>query len=421
MTNFCTESFDFTHLSKRNLRYARRLVVHVANGASFVALDMPLEEMHQAANVLYLHRHRATKKCYLGITVQPAANRWFSGIAYRNNRRFGPALKKHGWEGFESFILAFGDERDALNRAEVAAIAAAGGHKSKHTYNLSPGGDTVAENDKPIVGVNLTTGEQRDFKSGSEAARQLGMHNSDMPMAIARGERVSVRGWWFRFAEDIESKPPESWGEALRVRSVRLRQAKNVVGLNLESGETQVFPSTGAAAAAVGAHQSQVSAVINGHAISAAGWWFKLEDDERNPPEIYGQKAGRLMRDKKVYARHLTTGVCREFRNCTVADTELNLYMGAAAAVSAGARTSAGGWWFTFEEKSSPPRAYGAALVATARSKAVIAIEVATGSETRFESAKAAAAALSMSRAAISFVISGKLQTAKGYKFRLDD
>lgn len=414
------EPIDFTHLSERNRGHARRLVVTVANGASFVALEMSKEDMHRAANVLYLHRHRDSKKCYVGITVQEAASRWFSGTAYKQNRRFGPALKKHGWDAFESFVLAFGENRDDLNRAEVAAIAAAGGHKSKYTYNLSPGGDMVAENDKPIVGVNLTTGEQREFKSGSDASRQLGMTNTDMPMAVARGEIISGHGWWFRFADDASATPPAIWGEALRLAALRLKRSIAVVGLNLQTGETRLFPSAVAAAEAVGTNSSQVSEVAYGRDYSAAGWWFKFEGDDRNPPEFYGQKTGRLLRDKKVYARNLTTGVSREFRNCTVADTDLNLHMGAAAAVSAGARTSAGGWWFTFDENAAKPRIYGGALVAKARSKAVVAIEVATGKETRFDSAKAAAAALSMSRASISYVISGKLHIVKGYKFRFD-
>jgi hypothetical protein len=239
-------------------------------------------------------------------------------------------------------------------------------------------------------------------------------------MAVARGEIASGHGWWFRFADDDLAKPPEIWGEALRLVALRLKRSIAVEGLNLKTGEKRLFPSTIAAAEAVGTNPSQVSEVAYGRDYSANGWWFKFEGDNRNPPEIYGQKAGRLIRDKKVYARNLTTGECREFRNCTVADTDLNLHMGAAAAVSAGSRSSAGGWWFSLDEDAVAPRIYGPELVAKARSKAVIAIEVSTGKETRFDSAKAAAETLSMSRSSISFVISGKLHIVKGYKFRFD-
>ena len=150
---------DFTHISKKNLGLQTRLIT-VANGAIFKVLDLNQGDVDIADNVIYMHVNKLNSKCYIGITVQRAKQRWTSGIAYKNNRRFGSALKKHGWNNFDSYILAFGDNRESLNAAEILAIAAAGGHKSDHTYNLSPGGDMVAENDIPLVGVHLETGEE---------------------------------------------------------------------------------------------------------------------------------------------------------------------------------------------------------------------------------------------------------------------
>jgi hypothetical protein len=392
--------------------------VTVANGAVFVALKLPEETKVKASNIIYLHVHRESRKCYIGITVQAAGKRWFNGIAYRNNRRFGLALKKHGWDAFDSFVLAFGDDRDGLNQAEVEAIAAAGGHKSKFSYNLSPGGDMVAENDKPIVGVFLATGEERLFKSGSDAARQLGMKNVDMPMAVARGDRTSVDDWWFRFEDDVSGIPPESWGEVLRVDAVRRKQGKKVLAISYATGEQRTFSTLTEAGAALGVEKSAVSMVARGEDFSAKGWWFKFEGDPRPMPSIHGQKAGRMKRDKKVYATNLNTGERREFRNCTDADTKIGIYKGAAASVASGERTSAAGWCFSYDKSLSPPTEFKGALVAKARAKAVVAIDLATGQELQFDSAKAAAEALGMSRAAISCVISGKLKRAKGYKFR---
>jgi hypothetical protein len=412
-----TAPVDFTHLSKRNNIFPR-VSVPVANGAEFVALGLTEAELHQSTNVLYLHVHRESRKCYVGITVQEAAKRWFSGSAYKQNQRFGPAVTKHGWSAFDSYVLAFAEDREVLNSAEVAAIAAAGGHKSRYTYNLSPGGDMVAENDKPIVGVFLETGKVQKFKSGSDAARRLGMKSTDMPMAVARGELSSGNGWWFRFEDDLTAQPPAVWGDDLRLSALRGILGKAVVAINLDTAEERTFPTTASAAEAVGIHQSQVSEIARGNDLSAKGWWFKFEGDTRPPPAIHGQKAGRLLRDKVVYAVNLQTGQRHQFRNCTVADSELGVYAGAAAAVALGARTSAAGWWFTYDPDGVAPTEYKGALVAKARSKAVIATELATGAETTFSSAKEAAAALSMSRATISFNISGKLNSAKGFSFR---
>ena len=289
---------------------------------------------------------------------------------------------------------------------------------SRLRASSKPGAIQVAENDKPIVGVYLPTLETRSFKSGSDAARQLGMKNTDMPMGVARGDRSSVADWWFRFADDLDSKPPEAWGDGLRVAQVRRVQAKSVIALNLITKEERQFPSTGEAGRVLGIEQSQVVQILKGDGYSAKDWWFRYEGDDRSAPEIYGVAAIRAARDKKIFAVHLKTGERREFRNCTVADNELNIYKGAAAMVASGERTSAADWWFTYDPKQEPPTVFKGALVAIARSKAVIATDIATGHKCFFQNAKAASEKLGISRSMISMVIKGKRTSAKGYVFR---
>lgn len=409
---------EFAHLSKRNEIYPKK-TVRVANGAEFVYLDIPHQDKLNAANVLYLHLNREALKCYIGITIMRAGDRWGGGVPYRNNRRFGNAIKNHGWESFDSYILAFAEDREALNAAEVLAIAAAGGHKSKFTYNLSPGGDQVAENDKPIVGVYLPTGEARYFKSGADAARKLGLGGVDYPMNVARGEMFSVKDWWFRFEDDTTSKPPELWGEALRLQKMRELNSKPLVAINYKTGKVRHFSTQQIAADDLGVNQSEVCAVASGNSHSAGGWWFRYEeDDSRLMPTSFGTLATRQKRDRKVYAVYLKTGERQEFRNCTVADHDLAIHIGAAASVASGERISAHDWWFTYDPNQIPPKVYKGDLVAIARSKAVIAEKLVDGSLLRFDSAKAAAEALSMSRSMICMVIKGKRRSAKGYTFR---
>ena len=408
---------DFTHLSSRNTLY-KKVKFTVANGAEFEALALTKEEKNTASNVLYLHLNRETKQCYIGITEQEAGKRWFSGIAYTNNRRFGNAIRKYGWDKFDSYILAFAEDRDALNQAEVEAITRAGGHKSKFTYNLSPGGDMVAENDKPIVGVLLETGETRSFKSGSAAARLLGMKNTDMPMAVARGERSSVQGWWFRLEEDIHKEPPKVWGDELRVQAVRAVQSKNIIAIHYETKEERQYATLEDAATDLGVTKGLISMVARGDSSSANGWWLKYEGSKRTMPKSYGSALRREKRDETVYAFNLESGERREFRNCTVADTNLNIYKGAAASVASKERASAAGWWFSLDKNENPPTKFKGALVAEARSKPIIAIELATGKETRFSSAKEAEQSLKVHRSTISNIIKGKAKPSKGYTFK---
>ena len=408
---------DLTYISEQNESHRKQRVL-VANGTTFIALRLANDVKVTSTNIIYLHVHRTFRKCYVGITQQEAGKRWFNGIAYKNNRRFGHALRKYGWDAFDSYVLAFGKDRESLNQAEILAIRSAGGHKSRFTYNLSPGGELVAENDKPLVGVCLATGEKRDFKSGASAARSLKMKNVDMPMAVARGERHSVAGWWFRFKDDLNLKPPQIWGEALRLKVMKEVQGKAVIAINHITNEQLRFSTTAEAAQILGVHQTAVSQIARGKVTSAGGWWFKFEGDSRQKPAVFGKDLTRQKRDVTIYATNLITGEKRSFRNCTVADNELLIYAGGASAVATGQRVSASNWWFSYDEKSIPPSEFKGALVAKARSKPVVATELNTGFEHRFDSAKAASLALNISRAAISKSISGQLSLVKGYKFR---
>lgn len=410
---------DLTNISKKNLGYKTKFI-SVSNGMMFKVLDLNADEVSVAENVIYMHVNNLNSKCYIGITVQRAKQRWASGIAYKNNRRFGSALNKHGWKNFSSYILAFGDDRDSLNNAEKLAIAAAGGHKSDYTYNLSPGGDLIAENDIPLIGINLKTKEQISFKSGADAARKLKMKNPDMPMAVVRKERTSVAGWWFRAAEDINETPPENWGEDYRISQVKALQGKPVVAINYETREVRKFNTAPEAAEFLNVTPSLISTVARGEGLSANGWWVKFEESDSEIPDEFGTSVTRKKRDVKVYATNLVTGEQREFRNCTVADECLNLHKGAAASVASKERTSTTEWWFSFNATEKPPSVRGSQLVAIARSKAVIAIEIETGAETRFVSAKVAGEALGVHRSAISQIIKGKSKSAKGFTFKFD-
>lgn len=332
-------------------------------------------------------------------------------------KRFGAALRKYGWDAFEHHVLAFGETRRSLERAEVRAIRDAGGHKTRFTFNLSPGGDLVAENDRPVVGVHLPTGKQKRFKSASAASRFLNFVNIDAVAAIARGERKSKDDWWFRYEEDSERSPPLRWGEDLRVALLREMFGKRVIAINLKTKERLVFDTFSIAAKSLKINQSQISASARKKAMSAGGWCFFYEGDPERLPRVHGTAATRERRDRRVFATNLKTGDRKEFRNCTVADKQLGLHSGAAASVASAARVSAGDWFFSYERDKEPPTAYRGLIVAQIKSKPVIARCVDSSREQSFPSAKDAATALTMSRAAISKSISmGK--PAKGNAFR---
>jgi hypothetical protein len=226
---------DFTYLSMQNIEHPKKTIV-VANQAEFVALDLSDVAVLETRNVLCIHVNKKNQKCYVGITIMRAGDQWDRGHSYRFNKRFGSSIKKWGWKNFDHHILAFIDDRDRMNQAEIEAISAAGGHRSKYTYNLSPGGDAVAENDKPLVGIFLETGREKLFKSGIEAANYIGL-SSDAAVSVARKERASASGWWFRFVDDVTTTPPELWGDELRLKRVKEARQRKLKAINYDTGE----------------------------------------------------------------------------------------------------------------------------------------------------------------------------------------
>jgi len=409
---------DFRYMSARNSEFPTQNIV-VANGSIFVGLQLSHEQLKDASNVLYIHLRKDNRRCYVGVTVLPVLKRWRYGFGYGENMLMGRAIYRHGWNAFDHIVLAFANTREQLLDAEVRAIEAAGGHRTRYTYNLSPGGEVVGRIGRPIIGVYLPTGEMTAFKSGLEAAKELGFSSADMPNTVARKELTSLHDWWFRFADDEEAKPPELWGEKLRLARLIDRRGRHIIGVNLETGEERRFRTSAVAARALGLSYSTIREVVTGQFHSAAGWWFRYADEPREVPKSWGTAAAREKRDRTVFAINFKTGERRSFRNCTVADQELSLHRGAAASVASKERTSTGGWWFTYDEAEPRPELYFASLVAKHRSKAVVAKNLQTGEETIFPNAKAASAALGVQRSSISLIAQGKKAAAKGYTFRV--
>ena len=346
-----------------------------------------------------------------------AGKRWQCGHGYRLNKRFGKAIKKHGWDSFNSFILAYGERRDDLAKAEIRAIALAGGHNSKYTFNLTPGADIVAENNKPIIAHNLLTGRRCEFESGVKAAKKLGLSNPDMPMAVARGERLSVGEEWYFHFKDSECNPPGVFGEQARILAVQDVFSVPISAIHIKTLERRSFKSVSLASKALNIDQPFISRVLVGKCVSAHNWWFCRKGNEDEMPENFGADAIREKLDKTVYAINHITKERREFRNCTVADEELKLHHGAASSVILGERLSAGDWWFSHDIGEEPPDVYGNKLLSQKRSEPVEAIFEATGEVYNFPSSKLAAEELGLHRSKISKAI--KENTLyKGYKFR---
>jgi hypothetical protein len=129
---------------------------------------------------------------YIGRTTMLAEDRFNMGRGYRLQKRMAAAISHHKWSAFETFILALGDDDASLCALEIQAIKDAGGHNSPNSYNMSPGGEIVADNGKPVICVHMPTRAETEYESATACGNALGIH-PDGVAAVARDD-INSRG-----------------------------------------------------------------------------------------------------------------------------------------------------------------------------------------------------------------------------------
>ncbi len=114
------KTINFTELSRLNDSY-KTIKITVANGQKFVALALSKDEILKSNNVLYIHVHRESKRCYIGQSLKECRKRWANGNGYKlaHQPKFRSAINSYGWDSFDSHILFFSDDRSILDQAEI--------------------------------------------------------------------------------------------------------------------------------------------------------------------------------------------------------------------------------------------------------------------------------------------------------------
>lgn len=91
--------------------------------------------------VVYMHTNKINGKKYIGITCQDSERRWRpDGDGYKNNCYFYNAIKKHGWDNFESAVLMSGLSKEQAEAEEVRLIALYDTTNRIKGYNNAHGG-----------------------------------------------------------------------------------------------------------------------------------------------------------------------------------------------------------------------------------------------------------------------------------------
>jgi hypothetical protein len=396
----------------------------------FVGLDIAQAEAGKYKTLLYIHVNRVNRKFYIGRTTMLAADRFNMGRGYRFQRALGSAIGHYGWQIFVSFILALGDDDASLRELEVQAIREAGGHKSHNTYNMTPGGEVVADNGTPVICVYMPTMEEREYESATACGLALGIH-PDGVAAVARGDinsrksarRQNIGDYYFCFKGEIPQYPKE-WGKGARAKRIAEKLGRPIIAINYnDPADRRHFRSTGEAARELGLHQSAVCQVVLGRELSAGEWFFHAEEDPKELPTARGSAATRAKRDVAVYAVNVKTGEKTAHRNASVAGRAFGIGQPSVSAVLSGLRKSENGIWFTYDPNAEPPNRFGKASVRFHKEQPVMAIELKSGKTTPFVSAKAASEALGIAGPSISRILNPRhvKTTAKGYTFEAID
>lgn len=86
---------------------------------------------------IYMRRNKINNKMYIGQTINSLDKRWRQ--EFREKSLLGRALRKHGPENFDNFVLEECEDIDTLNFREQCYIAQFG-TIAPHGYNLTCGG-----------------------------------------------------------------------------------------------------------------------------------------------------------------------------------------------------------------------------------------------------------------------------------------
>jgi hypothetical protein len=340
---------DLTHISDMNTPYRRKLI-KTANGLNIVVLDLLEQTVLDAKDVLYLHIHRESKRCYVGQALKQCKNRWGKrGTGYKllHQPKFRSAIDHYGWEAFDSFIVAFCKNQELLDSAETECISALGGHRSEFLFNLAPGGRVTVDRSQALEGCNLKTKEWRYFKNSVEAAEYIGIQKAGNIRRVVTGENKSAGGWWFRLA-DSDVEPPIKWGLGSAVQKTR-----PVFGIRLADMVEFNFDSISSAGTHLGAHTSNITRVVKGKGGGTCnGYWLKYADSDAEMPKLVGRAGSVYKNGKPVVAINKTTGESRYYLSGRSAAEDIGVDRKNIPGALKGRIKSLGGWIFRYASPS---------------------------------------------------------------------
>lgn len=219
---------------------------------------------------LYELVNKITKEGYVGITHRDIQKRKYEHFyCLRTNTHGNPRLQnafnKYGESAFELIIRNTYNSLEELNKAEIEVLE----KEKSRLYNLSPGGNAfhhyleskqkISKSQlKPVVGMNIKTGEIREYSyvmatavDGFNPKNIGGACNLSKYNGESRSFGVlSHSGWVWMYKKDFNIEALEKRRQ-IAIRG-KIRLERPVIGKSLKTGEIVNFCSSEEAKRALG-------------------------------------------------------------------------------------------------------------------------------------------------------------------------
>ncbi|MDZ4129308.1 MAG: GIY-YIG nuclease family protein, partial [Hydrogenophaga sp.] len=144
-----------------------------------------------ANGVLYLVRHLASGKCYVGLTICTIEERWSRHIeqAYlakiKAHHSLHAAVRKFGPDAFTIEKVGSGTTKAGLEAAERRKIAELN-TLAPHGFNISPGGGSGGAAGVPVKVDGVTFASKRAAAEHLVATRQISLHAAKARLRYGR-------------------------------------------------------------------------------------------------------------------------------------------------------------------------------------------------------------------------------------------